>query len=160
MSVQIGDTIPRWEIQSVSREKMKTMAALLADSNPIHFDLDSVRQLGMGDRPINQGPSNLGYLMNMLAAWTGGPQHLRKISVRFRNNVLGDDHVVARGVVTDVRVADGRTLADCDVELVVAGGDIALSGTATVDVTDRQEQADAPRPPIHQDTATTSGAHS
>ncbi|GLX11136.1 MaoC family dehydratase [Microbispora sp. NBRC 16548] len=135
MTVRPGDVIPAWEIDEVSREKMKTMAALLADSNPIHFDIESVRRLGLGDRPVNQGPNNLAYLMNMLAAWTGGREHLRKISVRFRSNVLGDDHVVARGTVTEVREDGGRVLADCDIELLVEGRDIALSGTATVDVT-------------------------
>ncbi|MER6981207.1 MaoC family dehydratase [Streptomyces carpinensis] len=140
MTVRPGDAIPSWEISDVSREKMKTMAALLADSNPIHFDLESVRKLGMGTRPVNQGPSNLAYLMNMLAAWTGGHEHLRKVTVRFRSNVLGDDHVIARGTVTDVREKDGRVLADCEVELLVEGRDTALSGTATVDVTHMTER--------------------
>jgi acyl dehydratase len=116
---------------------MKTLAPILADPNPIHFDLASVRALGMGDRPINQGPSNLAYVMNMLAAWTGGHQHLRSIGVRFQANVLGGDRVVARGVVTVLREADGRVVADCDVELV-DGDVVALCGTASVDVTHLQ----------------------
>lgn len=134
--VEVGATIPEWELTSVSREKMKTLAPILADPNPIHFDLDVVRALGMGERPINQGPNNMAYVMNMLAAWTGGHQHLRRIRVRFQGNVLGDDHVVARGTVTGLRTEEGRTLADCDVELKVIGGAVALAGTATVDVTD------------------------
>lgn len=133
--VHVGDQLPDWELPCVSREKMKTMALVLADSNPIHFDLDSVRSLGMGDRPINQGPNNLAYVMNMLSAWSGGPEHLRRVRVRFRSNVLGDDHVVARGTVTALRQEDDRTLAECDVELAVAGGQVALTGSATVDVT-------------------------
>lgn len=134
--VRPGDRIPVWELLAVSREKMKTLAPILQDPNPIHFDLDVVRDLGLGDRPINQGPSNLAYIMNMLAAWTGGHQNLRRIKVRFRGNVLGDDHVVARGTVIEVRAEGGRTLADCEVELVCGGDAIALQGEATVDVTD------------------------
>lgn len=135
MSVQVGDAIPEWEVASVSREKMKTMALVLDDPNPIHFDLDVVRALGMGERPINQGPINMAYVMNMLAGWSGGQENLRKIRVRFRGNVLGDDHLVARGTVTGLREEDGATLAECDVELVVVDGTVALAGTATVDVT-------------------------
>lgn len=137
MSVRAGDTIPAWELPAVSREKMKTMAMVLADSNPIHFDLDAVRSLGMGDKPVNQGPTNLAYVMNMLGGWSGSHERLRRITVRFRGNVLGDDHLVARGVVTEVREQDGAVLADCDVELVRLTDDgevLALAGTATVDV--------------------------
>ncbi|EHK82468.1 MaoC family dehydratase [Saccharomonospora azurea] len=136
-TLRVGDSLPSWELPSVSREKMKTMAPLLADPNPIHFDTDVVRALGMGERPVNQGPNNLAYVMNMIAAWAGGQQYLRRIRVRFQGNVLGDDHVVARGTVTGLRSEDGCTLADCDVDLVVVNGertDVVLSGTATVDV--------------------------
>jgi acyl dehydratase len=115
---------------------MKTLAPILADPNPIHWDLDAVRALGMGERPVNQGPNNMAYVMNMLADWSGGHHTLRRLRVRFAGNVLGGDHVVARGVVTGVQEDDGRTLAECDVELVVVGGAVALTGTAVVDVTD------------------------
>jgi acyl dehydratase len=134
--VQVGERIPEWRLDEVSREKMKTLAPILADPNPIHWDVDSVRSLGMGERPVNQGPSNMAYVMNMLAAWAGGHRALRKLRVRFAGNVLGDDEVVARGVVTAVREDTGRTVAECDVELVVIGGAVALTGTAVVDVTD------------------------
>jgi acyl dehydratase len=134
--VEVGDRIPEWHLPRVSREKMKTLAPILADPNPIHWDLETVRALGMGDRPINQGPNNMAYVMNMLAAWSGGHHHLRQLRVRFAGNVLGDDHVVARGAVTGLRTEGGRTVAECDVELVVVDGATALAGTALVDVTD------------------------
>ena len=41
---------------------MKTVAALLNDSNPIHWDVESVKSLGMGDRVVNQGPNNMAYV--------------------------------------------------------------------------------------------------
>lgn len=140
MSVHVGQLVPDWVVEEVSTEKMKTLAPILADSNPIHFDVEVVRALGMGDRPVNQGPTNLGYVMNMVAAWAGGLQHLREVAVRFQANVLGGDRVVARGVVTAVRQVDGQTLADLEVELVSAER-VALKGTATVDVTEMKEEA-------------------
>ena len=134
MRVVVGEKLPDWEVESVSAEKMKTLAPILADSNPIHFDVDVVRALGMGDRPINQGPTNLGYVMNMVAAWAGGFQHVREVAVRFQANVLGGDRAVARGSVTAVREENGRSLADLAVELLAADR-VALAGTAVVDVT-------------------------
>lgn len=139
MNVQVGDRLPEWRLPRVSREKMKTMALVLDDPNPIHWDLEVVRGLGMGDRPVNQGPNNMAYVMNMLAAWSGGHDRLRKLRVRFRANVLGDDEVVARGTVVALREVDGATLADLEVELAVEGGAVALAGSATVDVTGRAE---------------------
>ncbi|NYE35832.1 acyl dehydratase [Nocardioides cavernae] len=145
-AVRVGDRLPEWDLPRVSREKMKTLAPILADPNPIHWDVDVVRGLGMGERPVNQGPSNMAYVMNMLAAWSGGHDRLRRLRVRFAGNVLGDDHVVARGVVSAVRDEGGRTVATCDVELVVVDGAVALTGTADVDVTDLSDPAGSPSP--------------
>ncbi len=45
----------------------------------------------------------------------------------------GGDHLIASGVVIDVRTEDGVRLAECEVSLdVVDGGAQVLSGTATV----------------------------
>lgn len=128
---EVGSSIPAWVIESVSAEKMKTMAALLDDSNPIHFDVDVLRQLGMGERPVNQGPSNLGYVQNMLIAWAG-PASLRRIRLRFLANVQAGDRITASGTVTEVRQEHGSTLLDCDVQLDIEGAGTALAGTATV----------------------------
>ena len=105
-----------------SAEKMKTMAALLADPTPIHWDVGTLQALGMGDRPINQGPLNMGYVMNAVTDWAGGPDRLRRLRVRFLGNVLAGDHLRVRGTVTALREEDGARLADCDVVLEVVDG--------------------------------------
>ncbi|MDI2027758.1 MaoC family dehydratase [Saccharopolyspora sp. TS4A08] len=132
MEVAVGARLPEWRVPAVSAEKMKTTAALLADPNPIHWDVEVVRALGMGERPINQGPLNMGYVLNMLAAWSGGHDRLRRFRVRFRGNVFAGDELRAGGSVTGVREEAGMTVADCDVSLDVVGGTTVLSGTAAV----------------------------
>lgn len=129
---EVGSAVPAWVVESVSAEKMKTMAALLDDSNPIHFDVEVLRALGMGDRPVNQGPSNLGYVQNMLMAWAG-PRSLRRLRLRFLANVHAGDRVVASGTVTAVRHEAGAILVDCDVQLTIEDAGTALTGTATVE---------------------------
>lgn len=126
--MRVGTRIPEWRIDSVDAEKMKTMAVLLRDPNPIHFDVEAVRRLGMGDRVVNQGPNNLAYVVNMLLAWTGDVAALKAVAVRFRGNVFAGDALVAGGEVTAVR--DGE--ADCDVWLDRSDGTRVLAGTATV----------------------------
>lgn len=125
----VGDELPPMVIESVDAEKMKTMAALLGDSNPIHWDVDTVRDLGMGDQPVNQGPNNLGYVMNMLGDWAGGAERIQKIRVRFLDNVFAGDRLEAGGTVT--AVGDDGTV-ECDVWLARDGTHPVLAGTATL----------------------------
>ncbi|MCP2252632.1 Acyl dehydratase [Prauserella aidingensis] len=131
-----GMRLPEWEVAEVGAEKMKTTAALLRDPTPIHWDTAALRELGMGDRAINQGPLNMAYVMNMLAGFAGGHDRVRRLRVRFRGTVRAGDRLRAGGVVTGVRTRKdepgGETLCDCDIELSVVDGDTVLTGTATV----------------------------
>ena len=137
MSIAAGDLLPAWTVEAVDPEKMKIMAALLRDPNPIHLDSAAVRALGLGDQVINQGPVNFGYVQNMLIAWAGGADRIRALSLRLTANVLADDRVAAGGQVTSV--GPGGLVA-CAVWLDVLGRGgtaltpplRALTGTATV----------------------------
>ena len=133
MDVTVGTEVPPLVIDPVPTEPMKTVAALLNDSNPIHWDTESTRALGMGDRPINQGPNNLAYIINMLVAWAGGDNAaVKRIQCRFLGNVFGGEAVTARAVVTGIREEAGQRLADLDVRLERSPEDVVLAGTATV----------------------------
>jgi acyl dehydratase len=135
-AVEVGTELPGYEVPSVSAEKMKTMAALLSDPTPIHWDVETLQALGMGNRPINQGPLNMGYVMNAVTAWAGGADRLKRLRVRFLGNVLAGHHLRVRATVTALREEHGARLADCDVVLEVVdggdGGEAVVSGTATV----------------------------
>jgi acyl dehydratase len=130
--VSPGDALPELVIESVDPERMKTMAALLRDPNPIHWDVESVRALGIGDRPVNQGPNNMAYLVNLLAAFAGGFERVTALRVRFLGNVFAGDRLVAGGEVTGLD-DDGRTV-HCSVWLRRDGDpdDTVMAGTATV----------------------------
>jgi acyl dehydratase len=126
--MKAGDRLPKLRIGPVSADKMKIMAAILRDPNPIHWDHAELRARGLGDKLINQGPVNLGYVANMLAVAAGGYDRVRRMTVRFDANVLEGDHLVAGGLVTEVR--DG--VAHCDVWLDRADGTRAVAGTAEI----------------------------
>jgi acyl dehydratase len=112
---------------------MKTMAAILRDPNPVHWDRDVVESLplGLGQRTINQGPLGLSYMINMLHAWRG-PECIRRIVMRFPQVVLDGEEVIARGTVTSVKKANGVSLAECDIWLAHKERGTLLEGTATI----------------------------
>jgi acyl dehydratase len=127
-----GDELTPVVIEQVPVEAMKTVAALLHDPNPIHFDVETVKALGMGERPVNQGPNNMGYLVAMLARHAGGREGVRRLRVRFLGNVFGGDRLVARGRVTSVEEHDGELLAEVEVSLERGEDDRVVEGTATI----------------------------
>jgi acyl dehydratase len=128
----VGDELPPYVIDDVDPEKMKTMASILRDPNPIHWDVESVRALGMGDRVVNQGPNNMAYLVNLLTAYAGGADRVRGLRVRFLANVFAHDRLVAGGRVTQVDAGTGSVT--CEVWLRRDGDpdDTVMAGVATV----------------------------
>lgn len=130
-SEPVGEPLPElsWD---VAPEPMKVMAAILRDPNMIHLDPGETARLGMGDRTVNQGPLNLGYVQTMLARYAGGVDRIRATGFRFRGPVYAGDRVVAGGVVTG-EVPGGSGALECAVWLDVEGRGRVVSGTAVVD---------------------------
>jgi acyl dehydratase len=128
----VGDALPGLRVHSVSADKIKLMALVLRDPNPIHFDLDAVAAAGLGDREVNQGGVTMAYVINMLVAWAGSREAVRTIDCRFSANVFAGDDVEVGGVITAVHEHDGRQLVDCDVWADRGDGVRAVSGRATV----------------------------
>ncbi|MEM6709343.1 MAG: MaoC family dehydratase [Pseudomonadota bacterium] len=131
MSVAVGDQIPEWDMPEVSAARMRTMAAILRDPNPVHWDRSVCAKLGFGERTINQGPLGLSYMINMLHAWTG-PDSIRRVFMTFPLVILDGERVTAQGVVTAIREENGERLADCDIWLHREGSANPLTGSATV----------------------------
>lgn len=134
MDVSVGDSIPPWEMPAVRADRMRTMAAILRDPNPVHWDRSWVAGRGWGERTVNQGPLSVSYMMNMLMSWAG-PRSIRRMKITFLGAVLDGDHMIATGTVTAVEATpDGTTLATCDVKLDHADGRPALAAVATIAV--------------------------
>ena len=127
---RVGDRIPPFRIASIDAQRMKTMAAILRDPYPIHWDRQATTALGLGGRTVNQGPLNLGYIANMLMAWAGDDA-IRRLTVGFHGRVLDGDAVEAHGVVESVTTTNSGWAATCSVWLD-RGPDRVVSGTAEV----------------------------
>lgn len=129
-----GDPIPPWTMEFVDPARMKTMAAILRDPYPVHWDRSANERAGLGPRLINQGPLNLGYLANMLMKWAG-PDSVRRLTVSFSNRVHDGDRVTGHGVVRAVESStihdETQQLVTCDVWLE-RDGERLVTGTAQV----------------------------
>ncbi len=138
-------------MESVSAARMKTVAAILRDPNPIHWDREATRALGLEGRLINQSPVNLGYITNMLMAWCGA-DCIRRLRVQFPRPVFDGDTVTAGGMVQSIEIVPDNPLesrdglperdppgtrhAICEVWLDCADGNRAIRGSATVALPD------------------------
>jgi 3-hydroxybutyryl-CoA dehydratase len=112
---------------TVSAPDMHLVAPIFEDPNPIHLDPAAAKAAGLGDRVVNQGPTNVGYVVTTLRRAFPGAE-VRELRCRLLANVHGDDEVVAGGEVVD---RDGDVLT-CQIWLDVEGGTRAVTGTATV----------------------------
>ncbi|MHB1467933.1 MAG: MaoC family dehydratase [Solirubrobacteraceae bacterium] len=127
--LSVGQKIEPFVIGSVDAQRMKTMAAILQDPNPIHYNTDVTRALGLGDRPVNQGPINLTWLIEAVARAAGGPEQLLGLKIRFLGNVFGGERFECTGQVSSIDTEAGRA----EIELsATADGRPVLSGLATV----------------------------
>ena len=138
MSIEVGNQIPSWAMPEVDPQRMKTMAAILRDPYPIHWDSSVGQALGLGDHVVNQGPLNLSYIANMLIAWQG-PTCVRRLQVSFGAPVLDRDAVTAVGEVTAIETVNGEQHATCSVRLERNGRSV-VTGTAVVALGDSQSQ--------------------
>ena len=132
MDVNVGDLLPEWSMARVDPARMRTMAAILRDPYPVHWDREANARIGLAGRVINQGPLNLGYIVNMVHAWAGAGS-VRRLTVSFGPPVLDEDHVVAKGTVSEVVEVEGERRAVCEVWLE-RDGEPVVRGTAVVAV--------------------------
>jgi acyl dehydratase len=124
MTRVVGDTLPAFRIAGIDPEGMKVWARALRDPNPIHLDVAAVAAAGLGEKRINQGPANLAYIINMLRA-AFPDRRVASLDVRYLDNVLEGDTVVAGGAITGVTPDS----VECAIWLDVAGRGRVIAGT-------------------------------
>lgn len=124
-----GTALEPFVVESVDAGRMKTMALLLRDPNPIHWDVDVLRRLGLPASPINQGPTNMSYLMELAIRAAGDRRRLLRFAVRFLANVTAGQRVECTGTVAAVDQAAGTA----ELELsATADGEPVLAASATI----------------------------
>jgi acyl dehydratase len=128
--IRIDDALPERAAPVIDKPRIVEIMDVMDDCNPVHVNEELVAKLGLRGL-VNQGPANLAYITNMLAAWTGNADCVRRFRVRFFDMVVPGDELVAGGRVASI---NGDGTVDCEVWLKMRNGHTMLAGTATVAV--------------------------
>jgi acyl dehydratase len=104
---------------------MDTWAVILDDPNPIHLDANAVKQVGLGNKTINQGPANIAYILNMIEENFPNSQIL-KMNNKMTDSVLDGDLVTVSGHITEIKVEESQFVASCSIQLTVGEDKIAV----------------------------------
>jgi acyl dehydratase len=119
-----GFTLKDWQFL-VPQESMNTWAVILDDPNPIHLDASAVKQVGLGDKTINQGPANIAYVLNMIEENFPNSQIL-KMNNKMTDSVLEGDLVTVSGQIIEVKAKGDQFIASCSIKLTVGEDKIAV----------------------------------
>ena len=85
----------------LKRDDFARYAEASGDTNPIHTDEDYARSTG-APTVFAMGMLVAGHLSHAVSDWFGGPQHLRRLGVRFTTRVWPGDEIVCTARVDTV----------------------------------------------------------
>lgn len=111
-SLNVGDQIPELKVMP---DKYLTVryAGASGDFNPIHIDEEFAKAVGLPGR-ILHGLWSMAQVARAQTDATGGPEHLKRLSVQFRGMGVPEQEVVVTGTVREA--ADGRVIVDTEAE--------------------------------------------
>jgi acyl dehydratase len=128
--VKVGDEIPSFTCEPITRTTLALYAGASGDHNPMHVDIDYARKAGETD-VFAHGMLNMAYLARALLGFV--PQTaIRSFGVRFQSIVRIGDQVTCTGRVTELLEANGEKRAKLDLTATTSKGAIALKGEAVV----------------------------
>lgn len=128
--LQVGDALPAFETEPISRLALALYCGASGDHNPIHVDTDFAHAAGQKD-VFAHGMLSMAYLGRLLTNWVP-QQALREYGVRFVAITQLGTRVHCRGIVTEKLVVDGERRVRLALETVDQDGQARLAGDAVV----------------------------
>ncbi len=125
--VKVGDQIPAFVIEGVTRPDFVRYAGASGDFVPLHYDQTFVEAAGI-PTVFAQGMFTAGLLSKALTDYVGIGQ-VRRFKVRFATRVWPGDTVTCRGKVTNKTEHNGEKIIEGDLEVVNQKGEPAIRGS-------------------------------
>ncbi|MGO9606770.1 MAG: MaoC/PaaZ C-terminal domain-containing protein [Candidatus Binataceae bacterium] len=126
-SVKVGDEIPKFVVEGVTRPDFVRYAGASGDFVPLHYDQTFVEAAGI-PTVFAQGMLTAGLLSKALTDWAG-IGNVRQFKVRFATRVWPGDTVTCTGKVTNKLEKDGEKLVEGDLVVVNQRGEPAIRGS-------------------------------
>jgi acyl dehydratase len=95
----VGDTLPE-RSNAVDRAQLVVYAGASGDFNPIHWNEEFAKQVGLPG-VISHGMFSMALVGRMLSDWVGDPAAVKRFSVQFRDVVLPGETLIAKGRVAE-----------------------------------------------------------
>jgi acyl dehydratase len=112
-----------YPVGPIALEDIIGIMDVMGDTNPVHIDLELA--LASGYRGIvHQGPANLGFIFNAMAADRGTITDIRHAAFTFLDTVTEGDRLEVRLTRPELESGEPETL---DGALVILGADVALT---------------------------------
>jgi acyl dehydratase len=128
--VATGAALPERKFGPLTKTDIVRYQGASGDFNPIHHDEAFAAAAGMPG-VFSVGMLQAGYL-GTYCVELFGPESVRRIAVRFADQVWPGDRLTCRGVVTDVVSTDDGRCAELELSISRAEDGVAVSATATV----------------------------
>ncbi|AMT72544.1 (3R)-hydroxyacyl-ACP dehydratase subunit HadB [Mycobacteroides immunogenum] len=119
-SVNVGDQLPEKTIQ-LTRQDLVNYAGVSGDLNPIHWDDETAKLVGLEDGAIAHGMLTMGLGGGYITDWVGDPAAVTEYNVRFTSFVTVPNDGVGAEILFTGRVKS----VDADAKSVT----IALTAT-------------------------------
>ena len=126
-SVKVGDEIPAFVVEHVTRPDFVRYAGASGDFVPLHYDQTFVEAAGI-PTVFAQGMYTAGLLSKALTDYAGIGQ-VRRFKVRFATRVWPGDTVTCRGKVTNKADRNGEKIIEGELEVVNQKGEPAIKGS-------------------------------
>ena len=128
--VKVGDTLPSYVHESVTRTDLVKYAGSSGDYNPMHHDETLATKVGLPS-VFAHGMFSMGILSNVLVNWAG-PGSVQRFDVQFRQITWPGDPVNCTGKVTAKREEGGQKLVDVELQCETKPGTRSIIGSATL----------------------------
>jgi len=141
--VYIEDVVPGQEIPALvkrcSPRQLVMWAAAAGDFYEIHYDVEYARSVGLPGIVVHGALKNA-FLGQLLHEWVAPRGSVLSFGCSYRGLDYPNQDLYCRGVVRTVSRQASRHLAELDVWIENAGGQVTTPGTAVVTLPSRQER--------------------
>jgi acyl dehydratase len=129
VAVEVGSAADELVVGPIDRTDIVRYEGASGFYNPIHHDELFAHAAGY-PAPVSVGMFQAGLWGRWMASWLG-PEHVRRVRFRFREQVWPGDELILTGTVVRRYEQDGEWRADVEGTCVRRNGGVAVEGEAT-----------------------------